>query len=71
MVHGHRTGFVVDLRIDTRIANQVDNPFLALVLTQTKSGGKIPRLTISIRSQQRRGLGLLDVYPLVDLAVRF
>jgi hypothetical protein len=33
---------VIDLCIDSGVANQIDNPFLAFVLRQAQTSGEIP-----------------------------
>ena len=43
MVHDHRALLVVDLGVDTGVADQVDNPLLTLILVQTETGRKVPR----------------------------
>ena len=43
MVHDHRALLVVDLGVDTGVADQIDNPLLTLILVQTETGRKVPR----------------------------
>ena len=42
VVHDHRALLVVDLGVDTGVADQVDNPLLTLILVQTETGRKVP-----------------------------
>lgn len=46
MVHDNSSLLVVNLCIYPGIPNEVDNPFLALILAQTKASGKIPDYTL-------------------------
>ncbi len=48
VVHDHCALLVVDLGVDTGITDQVDDPFLTLILVEAEAGGKIPGLTVSI-----------------------
>ena len=54
LVHAHRrvvhddcAGLVVDLGVDARVADQVDDPLLALVLAQAEAGGEVPSITLA------------------------
>ena len=38
VVHDHRSSLVIDFRVDTGISNEIDDPFLALVLGETEAG---------------------------------
>ena len=42
VVHDDCAGLVVDLCVYARVADEVDNPLLALVLRQAKPGREIP-----------------------------
>lgn len=42
VIHDHGALLVVDLGINTCVADQVDNPLLALILVQAETGGEIP-----------------------------
>lgn len=44
MVHNDRTGFVVDLGVDARVADEVDDPFLAFVAGEAEAGGEVPEM---------------------------
>ncbi len=41
MIHDDGALFVIDLGIDARVADQVDDPFLAFGLGETEAGGEI------------------------------
>ena len=41
MIHHHRPVSVVDLGVDTGVADEVDNPLLAFVLVEAKAGGEV------------------------------
>lgn len=43
VVHNHSALLVVDLGVNPGVADQVDNPLLALVLVQTETSGQIAR----------------------------
>ena len=43
MVHDNCTGLVVDLGIYSGVADEVDNPFLALTFRQAEAGGQVAR----------------------------
>lgn len=47
VVHDHSALLVVNLRVDTGVADQVNNPLLTLVLVQTETSGQVPEKTIS------------------------
>ena len=42
VVHDHGALLVIDLGIDAGVADQVDDPLLALVLAQAEAGGEVP-----------------------------
>jgi hypothetical protein len=42
VVHDDGAGLVVDLGVDAGVADQVDDPLLALVLAQAEAGGEVP-----------------------------
>ena len=42
VVHDHRAILVVDLRVDARVADEVHDPLLALVLVQAEASGEVP-----------------------------
>jgi hypothetical protein len=42
VVHQDRAGLVIDLGIDTRVADEVNNPLLALGMRKTQTGREIP-----------------------------
>ena len=46
VVHDDGAGLVVDLGVDARVADQVDDPLLALVLRQAEAGGEVPSITL-------------------------
>lgn len=48
VVHDDGTGLVVDLGIDSGVADQVDDPLLTLVLAQTETRGEIPIIGLDI-----------------------
>jgi hypothetical protein len=47
VVHDDGAGLVVDLGVDARVADQVDDPLLALVLRQAEAGGEVPSITLA------------------------
>lgn len=47
VVHKNSALLVVNLGIDTGVADQVDNPLLALVLVQTQTGREVPENDVS------------------------
>ena len=42
MIHDDCAGLVVDLGVDACVADQVDDPLLALVLRQAEACGEVP-----------------------------
>ena len=42
VVHDDGAGLVVDLGVDTGVADEIDNPLLALVLAEAEEGGEVP-----------------------------
>lgn len=42
VVHDNSALLVVDLGIDTGVADQIDDPLLTLVLAETQAGGEVP-----------------------------
>jgi hypothetical protein len=42
VVHDDGAGLVVDLGVDAGVADQVDDPLLALVLAEAEAGGEVP-----------------------------
>ncbi len=44
--------FVVNLCIDSSITNEIDDPFLALVLAQSESRREIPGIHISMQIER-------------------
>lgn len=42
VVHDDGAGLVVDLGVDAGVADEVDNPLLALVLAEAEAGGEVP-----------------------------
>lgn len=42
VVHDNGALLVVDLGVNPGVADEVDNPFLTLILAQTKTSGQIP-----------------------------
>ena len=42
VVHDHCAFLIINLGIDSGIADEVDNPLLTLILVQAETGGKIP-----------------------------
>jgi len=42
VVHDHGASLVVDLGIDTGVADEVDDPLLTLILAQTETSGQVP-----------------------------
>ena len=42
VVHDDGAGLVVDLGVDTGVADEIDNPLLALVLAEAEAGGEVP-----------------------------
>lgn len=42
VVHDHSALLVVDLGVDTSVADQVDDPLLTLILVQTQTGRQVP-----------------------------
>jgi hypothetical protein len=48
VVHDDGTGLVVDLGIDSGVADQVDDPLLALIFAQTETSGEIPIIRLDI-----------------------
>lgn len=47
VVHDHRTLLVVNLGINPGVADQVDDPLLALILAQAETGRQVPNTTVS------------------------
>lgn len=47
VVHDHGALLVVDLGIDTGVADQVDDPLLTLVLAEAETGGQVPKNEVS------------------------
>jgi hypothetical protein len=56
VVHDDGAGLVVDLGVDARVADQVDDPLLALVLRQAEAGGEVPVTELANLSLQFRGV---------------
>ena len=46
VVHDNGAGLVVDLGVDARVADQVDDPLLAFVLRQAEAGGEVPSIML-------------------------
>lgn len=46
VVHDDGAGLVVDLGVDARVADQVDDPLLAFVLRQAEAGGEVPSIML-------------------------
>ena len=42
VVHDDGAGLVIDLGVDARVADQVNDPLLALVLREAEAGGEVP-----------------------------
>lgn len=42
VVHDNSAGLVVNLGVDAGIADEVDNPLLALVVGKSEAGGEVP-----------------------------
>jgi hypothetical protein len=42
VVHDDSAGLVVDLGVDTGVADEVNNPLLTLVLAQAEAGREVP-----------------------------
>lgn len=70
MVHDNGARLVVDLGIHARVTNQVHDPLLTFILAEAETGGKIPTFELVLVLESVCGCLLLDVYPLVNLAVR-
>lgn len=43
VVHDHSALLVVDLGVNPGVADEVDNPLLALILAQTETSGQVPK----------------------------
>ena len=76
MVHQYRASLVVNLGIDTCITDEIDDPFLSLLMGKSQASRKVPVGGIYVRSAVfDRSLpcvfDLLDIDPLMDLAIRF
>ena len=69
VIHHHSASLVVNLRIDLCISNQINDPLLALRVGQAKSSGEVPWRSLAW-ADKPRAKNLLDVNPLVNLAVR-
>ncbi|KAJ8112104.1 hypothetical protein OPT61_g5455 [Boeremia exigua] len=68
VVHDDCAGLVVDLGVDTCVADQVDDPLLTLVLRQAEACREVPG-HVSESVGRSSGRYALDVDALVDLAV--
>jgi hypothetical protein len=70
VIHNDGALLIVDLGIYTSITDQIDDPFLAFAWCEVETGREIPCSTlVSHILKLCEGECLLDVYPLVNLAV--
>lgn len=51
MVHHNCAGLIIDLGIDSGVADEVDNPFLTFGGGQAETCGKIAKVEVSARSK--------------------
>lgn len=56
MVHQHGSLLVVNLGVNASVADKVHNPFLALVLVETETGGEVPRQKNEVSSYTPRAI---------------
>lgn len=47
MIHYHCAGLIIDLGVDSGIANEVDNPFLTFIGREAKARGEIAEAKVS------------------------
>ena len=72
MVHDDSSGLIIDLCVDAGVANKIDDPFLALILREAEASGKVPFKILALGDFTMGHVEtVLDVYALMDLAVRF
>ena len=73
VVHNNGAGLVVDLGVDACVADQVDDPLLALVLRQAEACGEVPAVMLALAFRcticlevEPRFFAALDDLPPVD-----
>lgn len=73
VVHNDSSGLIVNLGVNTCVADEVDDPFLALRGGETQTFGEVPKEILISAIQGMGGCieDILDVDPLVNLAVGF
>jgi hypothetical protein len=47
MVHEDSAFLIINLGVDSCITDEVDDPFLALVLVQAQTGGQVPEIILA------------------------